>query len=341
MGKVSRTRLFVARNPVTIVVTTRAGVATQRRWARLGKRLRQYFRKNGALLLMTLPGVFLLFAFSYLPMVGLAIAFKDYLGYKGIWGSDWVGLQNFQFLFGTPDAVHAMVNTLALNAVFIVTTLVAALTIAFMLSEIRDRSKQLTKFYQSTLFFPFFLSWVIIAYLIFALLSDDSGVINQLITHFGGKAISWYETATYWPAILTVINLWKSVGFYVIIYFAGIIAINPEYYEAASVDGVSKLQQIWYITLPLLRPLILVNVLLAVGRIFYADFGLFFQVTRNSPLLYSTTSVIDTYVYRALVTTNDVGLAAAAGFFQAIIGFVLVLAANWLVRRTNPESALF
>jgi putative aldouronate transport system permease protein len=162
-----------------------------------------------------------------------------------------------------------------------------------------------------------------------------------LLMDLGMPAINWYASPQYWPVILTLVNLWKNAGFWSIVYLAGIIAINPEYYEAASLDGATIWQKIWHITLPMLKPLIIINVLLAIGRIFYADFGLFYQVTRNSPQLYPTTDVIDTYVYRTLTALGDVGMASAAGAFQAIVGFVLVLGSNWLVRRTDPERALF
>lgn len=290
---------------------------------------------------MALPALILLLVFNYLPMLGLVIAFKDYRAYQGILGSTWVGMHNFQYLFSTPQALQATVNTLYMNALFIVTTLICSLALALLLNEIRDSSRFLSRIYQTTIFFPYFISYVLISYFVFALLNSDSGLLNRLLGHLGIGPIDWYASPHYWPVILTLVNLWKGAGFWSIVYLAGIIAINPEYYEAARVDGAGKWDQIRSITLPLLMPLIIINVLLSLGRIFYADFGLFFQVTRNSSLLYSTTDVIDTYVYRALTQIGDVGMAAAAGFYQAIVGFTLVVLANWLVRRIDPEKALF
>jgi len=274
-------------------------------------------------------------------MFGIIIAFKDYRASQGILGSAWVGFQNFFYLFQTDDARRIVFNTLFMNALFIVTVLVASLGIALLLHEARQSNTWLARFYQSTLFFPYLFSYVIINYFVFALLNTSNGLVNHLLMGLGMPAINWYASPQYWPVILTLVNLWKNAGFWSIVYLAGIIAINPEYYEAASLDGATTWQKIWYITLPLLKPLIIINVLLSIGRIFYADFGLFYQVPRNVPQLFPTTDVIDTYVYRTLTALGDVGMASAAGAFQAIVGFVLVLGSNWLVRRTDPERALF
>ncbi|MDB5077185.1 MAG: Sugar transporter permease [Chloroflexi bacterium] len=307
---------------------------------RLARGLKRRAAKNGTLLLMALPALLVLLMLNYLPMVGIVIAFKDYKAYQGIWGSAWVGLQNFHYLF-SQDAWTITRNTLLMNSLFIVTTLVGALGVAVLLNEIRDTSKWGTKFYQSAIFFPFFMSWVIVATFAFAFLSADSGLLNNLLTSVGLPAQDWYASVNFWPAILVVVNLWKVVGFNSLIYLAGMVAINPEYYEAARVDGASKWAQIRTITIPLIAPLITVNVLLQIGRIFYADFGLFYQVPNNSPILYPATDVVDTYVFRSLIQIGDVGMAAAAGLYQAIVGFALVILANWFVRRIDPDRALF
>jgi putative aldouronate transport system permease protein len=303
--------------------------------------IRRAASKHGALLLMMTPGLLLLLVFNYTPMVGLVIAFKNYRAYQGLWGSAWVGLQNFQYLFGTSDAWHITYNTLLMNGLFIVTVLVGSIIIALLLNEIRDGGVWLPKFYQSTLFVPYVLSYVLISYFVFALLSADSGVIDKLLTGMGLPSVDWYSSAEPWRVILTLVNLWKNAGFWSIVYLAGMLAISPEYYEAARIDGASKWVQIRLITLPLLMPLIIINLLLSIGRIFYADFGLFYQVPQNSGLLYSTTDVIDTYVFRSLTVTGNVGMAAAAGFYQAVVGFTLVVISNWVVRRIDPDRALF
>lgn len=303
--------------------------------------IRHLWTTNGSLLLMATPGLLLLLVFSYLPMFGIIIAFKDYKTFKGIFESDWIGFKNFEFLFGTQDAWHVTFNTLFLNSLFIITSTIGAIGLALLLNEVRERSKILTNFYQSALLLPHFISYVIVGYFVFAFLNTDNGLVNRTLMGFGVDEISWYSSPQYWPAILTSVNLWKNVGFNSIIYLSGILAINPEYFEAAKIDGATKWKQITRITVPLIMPLIIITTLLAIGRIFYADFGLFFQVTRDNGQLYSTTDVLDTYVYRALRVNGDVGMSAAAGLYQAVVGFMLVVAANWVVRRIDAEKALF
>ncbi|MBO9608451.1 MAG: sugar ABC transporter permease [Paenibacillaceae bacterium] len=296
-------------------------------------------RKNKWLLFMAAPGLLVLLVISYLPMFGLVIAFKKFRSDKGIWGSDWVGFDNFKFLFANNDAWHITFNTLYLNALFIATGTIAALVVAILMNEVR--SKLAVKIYQSTLFFPYFLSWVIVGYFVFALLNYDNGFINRTLNALGAESVQWFGLPKDWPAILVLVSLWKTTGYTSLIYFAGIIGINPEYYEAARIDGASKWQQMTRITLPLVSHLIVIMVLLAIGRIFYADFGLFYNVTQNNPILYNTTDVIDTYVFRALRKLGDIGMASAAGFYQSVVGFVLIVVCNWLVRKFDKDRALF
>ena len=295
--------------------------------------------RNLTRLFMAAPALVWIFVFSYVPMFGLIIAFKDYRFDKGILGSEWVGLTNFRFLVGTREAWRAMSNTLILNAVFIVTTLVVSLLVAILLYQIQHHV--LARFYQAALFFPYFISWVIAGVFVFALLNSDTGLVNQLLVKWGRPKIPWYSSADYWPAIVSAANLWKSVGFWSIVYFAGMLGISPEYCEAAEVDGATGWKKTVYITLPLLLPLITINVLLSIGRIFYADFGLFFHVTRDQGALYRTTDVIDTYVFRGLTKSAQIGMASAAGFYQSVVGFALVFVSNWIVRRIDPDRSLF
>lgn len=296
-------------------------------------------RKNLPFLLMGAPGFLLLLVFSYLPMFGVVIAFKNYKAVQGIWGSAWVGLKNFAFLFGTPAWQHITFNTLFLNTLFIITGLIGAVGLALLLNEVRWKLG--TRIYQTMIFFPFIISWVIVGYFSFALLNFETGVVNSVVRAVGGEPIAWYNSPQYWPTILTVTNLWKGVGYGSVIYLAAMLGINQEYYEAAMLDGANKLQQIRYITLPALVPIMIITTLLAIGRIFYADFGMFFYVTRDSPLLYPTTDVIDTYVFRALRVNADIGMAAATGLYQSVVGFILVLVSNWVVKRIDPERSLF
>ncbi len=306
----------------------------------LGARLRRGWDRNGALLLMALPGIIQIFVFAYLPMPGLLLAFKNYRAAQGIWGSDWVGFKNFEFLFSTGDAWRIIFNTLFLNSLFLCFTIVlGSLTLAILLHEIYDHF--VTRFYQSILFFPHFISFVIVGYFGFAFLNADNGMINGALTSWGLEPINWYAEPKYWSAILVLISMWKGIGYFAIIYLSGMLAINPEFYEAARIDGASKWQEVRFIMLPLIRPLVIINVLLAVGRIFYANFDFLYNVTRDASLLLPTVDVIDTYVFRSLTAVGNYNLASAAGFFQASVGFVLVLAANWLVRRYDSDQALF
>lgn len=296
-------------------------------------------RRNKSLWLMALPGVLLLLVFSYLPMIGSLIAFQDYRAARGLTGSEWVGFENFRFLFSTGDAWRLTFRTMGYNAAFIAFDQVAGLIIALCLNEVRTR--WISRSYQTLLFIPFFLSWVVVSYLSFAILKTDGGALNNGLTAIGAEPVRWYGSPQYWPPLLILINFWKNVGLSVTIYLAGMVAINPEYYDAAKVDGAGKLQQIRFITLPLLVPLITIIVLLGMGRILKADFGLFYNVPQNSSQLFSVTDVLDTYVFRALRVQGNVGMASAAGLYQAIVSFVLVIAANRIIRRIDPDRALF
>jgi len=288
---------------------------------------------------MAAPGLLLIFIFAYAPLPGIAIAFKNYRFNLGIWGSEWTGFTNFGYLFATKLTGRVLFNTLFMNALFIITGTTAGLILALLMNEVHHTVR--ARFYQSAMFFPSFISAVIISYFVLALLTTDTGMVNHLLVQAGQQPVPWYSSPEYWPVILVLINLWKSAGFGSILYLAGMVGINPEYYEAAKLDGASKLNQVLYITLPLISPVIVIMTLLAIGRIFYADFGLFYVVTRNTPQLYPSTDVIDTFVYRSLKQLGDVGMAAAAGFAQSIIGFVLVLLTNMIVRRIDPDKALF
>ncbi len=301
---------------------------------------RTTFKKYLPYYLMLIPGMVYLIINNYMPMFGLVIAFKDINFVKGIWGSDWIGLKNFEYLFKTSDAYIITRNTIVYNAVFIILNLVVAVGVAILLNEIRN--KLLSRFYQSVILLPYLISTVIISYLVFAMLSMDNGFMNNtVLPMLGMEPKSWYNEPGVWPYILTFIHTWKGAGYLCIVYLAAIIGIDQEYYEAATLDGASKWQQIRRITLPLIAPVITIMTLLAVGRIFYSDFGLFYQVPMDSGALYDTTNVIDTYVYRGLMQLGDIGMSSAAGLYQSLVGFVLVLLSNFIVRKINKENALF
>jgi len=289
---------------------------------------------------MALPALVYLFINNYLPLTGMVVAFKDFDYSKGIYGSDWAGFRNFLFLFKNSVAFIITRNTILYNVVFIIINTFLGILVAILLSEVT--SKKALKVYQTVILLPYLFSIVIISYLVFAFLSTDVGFINKgILEPLGKSTISWYNESKYWPIILPIVNTWKSFGFQATIYYANVISIDKSYYEAAQLDGASKLQQVRYITLVLLKPVIIMMILLAVGKIFYSDFGLFYQVTQNSGAIYSTTNTIDTYVYRTLIQTGDVCMSAAAGVYQSVVGFLIVLITNLLLRKISPEDSLF
>lgn len=294
-------------------------------------------RKYIPVYLMMLPGMVYLVFNNLLPLPGLVLAFKNYNVRDGIFGSPWAGLSNFKYLFAN-DAWYITRNTILYNVAFIIVNTFLSILVAIVLSEMAGKIK---KFYQSAILLPYLMSMVIVSYLVYGFLSTDQGLLNQLITSLGGEKISWYAESQYWPVILVLVNAWKSVGYSCIVYLATIIGFDRSFYEAAVMDGATKWQQIRYITLPLLRGTVVMLTVLAIGRIFYSDFGLFYQVTRNSGSLYSTTNTIDTYVFRGLLEMGDINMSAAAGFYQSVVGFLLVLVTNLIVRKKDPDSALF
>ena len=294
---------------------------------------------NLPLYIMALPGILIIAIFSYLPMPGIILAFKDYDFSNGVFGSRWVGLENFKFFFESGVAWRLIRNTVGLNLLFMVTVQICAVFTALLLNEIYEY--RIAKVYQSILFFPHVISWVIVGYFTYAFLETDTGLLNNILSLFGIEKIAWYSEPKYWPAILNFISLWKGLGYFTIIYLAGMITIDQEYYEAIRVDGGSKWHEMRYVTLPFIKPLIYINVLLALGRVFYGNFDFFVNVVRNTGQILSTTDIIDTYVVRTLTVLGDFNMAAAAGLFQGVCGFIVLLISNWIIRRFDSESALF
>lgn len=287
---------------------------------------------------MMLPGFLYLFINNYMPLPGLVIAFKQYNARKGIFGSDWIGFKNFEYLFKTSDAWVITRNTILYNVAFIIVNTVMAVLVAVILSELNGKRK---KVYQSVILLPNLISTVIIGYLVFAFFSVENGFVNNtVLPFFGIKPADWYSEPKYWPFIIIFVSAWKSVGYSCIVYLATILGFDRAYYESALVDGANRWKQFKYITLPLLKPTIIMLTLMAVGRIFYSDFGLFYQVPMNQGALYSTTNTIDTYVYRGLLQLGNISMSAAAGLYQSVVGFILVLGANMLVRKVDKDSAL-
>lgn len=297
------------------------------------------FKRFIPVYLVMIPGLVYLFINNYMPLPGLVVAFKQYNAGKGIYKSPWVGFKNFQYLFATNDALLITRNTILYNVAFIAINLVCAIAVAIILSELTGKIKNV---YQSVILLPHLISSVIIGYLVFAFFSVENGFVNNnILALFGKEGVSWYSEPKYWPFIIVFVNTWKSIGFNCIIYLSTLLGFDRAFYESAEIDGATKWQQIRYITLPLLKPTAIMMTLMAVGRMFYSDFGLFYQVPMNQGALYATTQTIDTYVYRGLLQLGNISMSAAAGVYQSIIGFVLILAANLLVKKLDRDSALW
>ena len=301
---------------------------------------RKTVRRYAPIYLMALPALLYLLINNYIPMGGMVIAFKNYQYNKGIWGSSWSGLKNFTFLFKTNDAWMITRNTILYNLTFIILDTVMAITLAILLNEIR--SKKMKKFYQTVMLLPYLLSMVIVSYLVYGFLSPDQGYVNKtILAVMGIDGQNWYSRADIWPFVIVFVHMWVIVGYNSIIYLSTLVGIDRSFYEAADVDGATMWQKIRFITIPNLKPTIITMCLLSIGRIFYSDFGLFYQVPLNSGSLYDVTSTIDTYVYRGLMQSSNVGMSSAAGVYQSLVGFALVLSANWIVNKISRENALF
>lgn len=304
------------------------------------KRGKIRWKKWAPVFVMMSPGVIYLFINNYIPIFGLVIAFKKLDFTAGIWNSPWAGLSNFTYLFKTPDAFIITRNTLLYNLAFIAINTILSLIFAIFINDMKN--KLCKKIYQSAVLLPYLMSIVIIGYIVFALLSPDKGMVNNsILKPLGADPVSWYMEPKYWPWILIIVNAWKGVGYNCLVFIAGIAGISPGYYEAAQLDGATKWQQIRYITLPCLKTTVITLTLLSIGRIFYSDFGLFYQIPMNSGALFDVTNTIDTYVYRSLLQLGNVGMASAAGFYQSLVGFVLIMVCNLIVRKADRDSALF
>lgn len=300
--------------------------------------VRSRLKRSLPLYLMFLPGALYLILNNYIPMAGLIIAFKQVNWSKGILNSDWVGFANFEYLFKTKEAWIITRNTLLYNAVFIILGTVLAITVAILLNEIR--SNRLKKMYQTVILLPYLISMVVVSYLVYALLSSENGFINlSILRPMNAQEISWYTEPKYWPAILVIVHLWKTFGYNCVLYYAVLVGIDRGYYEAAAIDGAGRWQQIVKITLPSLVPTIIVLTLMSIGKIFYSDFGLFYQVPRDSNSLYNVTYTLDVFVYKQLMSSTT-GMASAAAFVQSVAGCITILLANAVVRKVDRESAM-
>ena len=308
-----------------------------------GKGRLSRLKSNKELLMFSMPGAIWFLLFAYLPLFGIFVAFKEYRlsggFFESLIKSKFVGLKNFQFLFSSGDAWLIVRNTVLYNAAFIILGVVLPVIVAMLLNELRN--KGMAKIYQSSMFLPYFLSWVVVSYCVFAFLNPEKGYFNSIIQQFGGEGISWYTEKGLWPFIIIFMSQWKGIGYNTVVYLASICGINKTYYEAAVIDGATKWQQMKYITLPLLKPVITILLIMAVGGIFKSDFGLFYQLPRDSGPLYPVTNVLDTYIFRALQTNGEIGMSSAAALFQSVVGFIMIMGANKLVSKIDEENALF
>lgn len=301
--------------------------------------LRYDLQNNKGLLGLCLPALIWFIVFAYLPMLGLVIAFEKYTPSRGIFGSQFVWLDNFKFFFGSQDFIRVTVNTLVLNALFILATNFVAILMAVSLSEIKN--KYFKKISQSLIILPHFISWTVIALLIEAFLKTEGGFVNNILANFGLEPIKFMQTPGFWPAILTILRVWQGAGYSSIVYLAAITGFDQSIYEAAHVDGASRLQCITRITLPMLRPTIVLLLLMAVGKIFNGDFGMIYAIVGNNTLLYPTTDIIDTYVYRQLMEQSNMGMSSAVGLWQSVMGCIMVMIMNKITKKLDSDSALF
>lgn len=297
------------------------------------------FKNNHELLLMTLPGALYILIFSYLPMYGIVLAFKNFKYNLGILGSPWVGLSNFKFMFMTDTAWRITRNTVVMNVLFIVIGTLSGLVVALLLFEITR--KWSVRVYQSILIFPRLLSWVVIGYMFYGIMNPQYGLLNTLLQQFGIERVDWYSKPELWPGILVIAYVWQSTGMGSVLYFATLMGIEKDYFDAAAMDGATKWQVTRHLTIPFLYPIMTLMLIMAIGSIIRSDFGMFYTLTRDVPTIYSTTDVIDTYVFRALRSIGDTGMAAAAGFYQSVVGFILIVFTNTLVRKFAPDNSLF
>lgn len=292
------------------------------------------FKKNLPLTIMALPAIIIIFIINYIPLYGLMMPFVDYNIRKGLFRSEFVGLKNFKYLISS-DLLLILRNTIGYNLLFILIGTLASIFCALILYELGAKR---VKFYQTSLFFPYFISWVVCAYLIMGLLDADNGMLNQVLKVLGVEPVVWYSNVAAWPFIIVITAVWKGLGYSTVIYYSGLMGIDKELFEACELDGASWLDKIRNVSIPMLKPLIVILCIMSVGRILYSDFGLFYQVPLDMSVLYPVTDVFDTYVFRMLRRLGDFGMSSAAGFIQSVFGFILVLLSNYSVRKTTGES---
>lgn len=295
--------------------------------------------KNKYLFLMIFPAMLYVFIFNYAPMPGIVIAFKNYIYNKGIWGSDWIGFKNFGFLVKSGALSRITINTVWYNLMFIAFDLVFQIGIAVILSEIVG--KKFKKVSQTLILMPYFISWVVAGAIVYNILGTDYGIVNGILKSQGKEIIPFMNTPEIWPAIFVIFRVWKGLGYGSVVYLAAITGLDQEIYEAAEIDGANIYQRIWHITLPMIKPTVMVLLMLNLSKIIRGDFQMFYNLSGNNPMLYNVSDVIDTYVYRCMIQTQNFGMSGAAGLYQSVLGFVIIMVFNTIIRHIQPDYALF
>ncbi len=288
---------------------------------------------------MTMPGFILVLVFCYIPMFGVILAFKNFNPNLGIFGSEWVGLDNFKFFFMSSDFLILLRNTVGYHMLFLVAGNIVNIIFAIMCYNIRRRG--FLKYYQTTAILPTFMSIVLISYIVYVFLDPANGLINNLLVAMGFEKIKWYSDPKYWPFILTFVSLWKGMGYGSLLYYSTMVGIDDSLFEAAEIDGANKIQQIRYIIIPELSALICLNLIMGVGHAMSGDFGLFYQIPRNIGLLYPTTDIFNTYIFRALQAGTSMGRTTAVGLFQSLSGAILLVLVNGIIRKIDEEKSMF
>jgi putative aldouronate transport system permease protein len=297
------------------------------------------FRENWTILLMVLPAVLVTLLLAYIPMSGIILAFKEYNYRDGVFGSPWVGFENFKYFFMTGQAFLVTKNTILFNLLFMALGISFSVTVAILVAEMSG--KIFKKTFQSFMFLPYFISWVVVSAFVYNFFNYETGVLNTILKSLHLSPVNIYDKNSWWYFILPVLNIWKYAGYSSIVYLAAIMGMNSEYYEAATIDGANRFQKIFKITIPLLKPTIIILLLFQLGRLLRGDFDFFYQIVGGAANLFKNTDVIDTYVFRALVNTNDITMSAAASFYQSCLCFVTIIFFNWLVKKYEKDYALF
>ncbi len=297
------------------------------------------FKKNKTLWIMALPAIFLVILLMYIPMAGIILAFKDFKYNLGVFSSPWSGFENFKFFFMSGTGLLVTRNTILYNLMNLITSQGIAIIIAIVVSEMKG--KYFKKISQSIIFLPYFISWIIVGVFVYNIFNYETGTLNTVLKSLGGKSLDLYSMPAAWILIIAFFNSWKWVGYISVIYIASITNIDAECFEAADIDGANIFKKIIYITIPSIKPTIIIMLLLNISKILRGDFQMFYQIVGNNGQLFNATDVIDTFVFRSLINSGDMSMSSAATFYQSVLCFVIIMVVNGVVKKASPENALF